>query len=195
MLFVDLSADLLFGFSWRPLAFSMSQNGTVLAFGLWLAGTLLTVRSDVLTFGVEGGAVSVGVASSSGRGRDDALYRRLSVLMDTERVFLDPELTFAAFVARMGAPERTVRTLINRELGHDHFRSFLNHYRVAESRRLLRDAGRTDYKLIAVALDSGFASLASFNRAFKAVEGCAPSQYRAAARLAQTGYEGRKARF
>lgn len=203
MLFVDLSADVLFGFAWRPLVFAMTQNAMVLGFGLWLAGTLVSVRPDVLTFGVTETRMSpAGTATQSGRERDDVLHRRLTALMETERAFIDPDLTFAGFVARMGAPERTVRTLVNHELGHDHFRSFLNHYRVAEARRLLSEAGRADEKLIAVALDSGFASLASFNRAFRAIEGCAPSQYRAAARgaepvlnLAMTDSEKRKAGF
>ncbi len=108
--------------------------------------------------------------------------------MEMDRVFLDPDLTFAAFVARMGATERAVRTLINHDLGHDHFRTFLNHYRVAEARRRLADPNCDD-KLVAVAMDSGFASLASFNRAFRQIEGCAPSAYRAAAR--QNGAAGR----
>lgn len=203
MLFVDLSADVLFGFAWRPLIFAMTQNAMVLGFGLWLAGTLVSVRPDVLTFGVAETRMSpAGTATQAVPGRDDVLHRRLTALMETERVFLDPELTFAAFVVRMGAPERTVRTLINRELGHDHFRSFLNHYRVAEARRLLREQGRSDDKLVAIALDSGFASVASFNRAFRAIEGRAPSQYRTAAggkipapRPTTPGFEKRKAGF
>ncbi|MCK6104150.1 MULTISPECIES: helix-turn-helix domain-containing protein [unclassified Brevundimonas] len=190
MLCVDLTADVLFGFAWRPLAFAMGQNLAVLAFGLWLAGRLLSVRSDVLTFGA-----ADRTPPRSAPDRDDALHRRLRGLMETERVFLDADLTFAAFVARMGAPERTVRNLINRELGHDHFRSFLNHYRVAEARRLLGAQARADDKLIAVAQDSGFASLASFNRAFRAIEGCAPSQYRAAARQAEVPTAPDVARF
>ncbi len=180
MLFVDLSADVLFGFEWRPMAFAMTQNAMVLGFALWLAGTLLTVKADLLTFGAEDGAPP-SAAPPPGEGWDRDLHRRLLVLMETERVFLVPDLTFAAFVARMGASERAVRTLINRDLGYDHFRTFLNHYRVAEARRRLADPSCDD-KLVAVAMDSGFASLASFNRAFKQVEDCAPSAYRAAAR-------------
>jgi AraC-like DNA-binding protein len=92
--------------------------------------------------------------------------------------------------------------MINHELGYDHFRVFLNHYRVAEARRRLEDPSRAD-KLITVALDSGFASLASFNRAFRSIEGCAPSAYRAASskrpddrqRRRQPGSEERIARF
>ncbi len=182
MLFIDLVADTVFGLTWRPLAFAMTQNAMVLAFGLWLAGRLLTVRSDALTFGVTEGEPSPAVTMPQpGRRQDSELHRRLSVLMATERVFLDPQLTFAAFVERMGAPERAVRTLVNHDLGYDHFRTFLNHYRVAEARQLLGDRDRAD-KLIAVALDSGFASLASFNRAFRLIEGCTPSEYRTTAR-------------
>ncbi len=183
MLFIDLAADALFGFSWRPLAFSMTQNAMFLGFSVWLAGRILAVRDDVLTFGVAGG---VDPAPNSpppdvGHGYNEALLRRLNVLIEIERAHLDSELTFAGFVERMSAPERAVRTLINRRLGFDHFRAFLNHHRVAEARRLLADESRDD-KLIAIALDSGFASLASFNRAFRAIEGCSPSAYRAAAR-------------
>ena len=180
MLLIDLSADALFGFAWRPLAFAMTQNAMALGFGLWLAGRLLTVHPDALTFGpAEDAAATIAAPPPPDRAPDDDLHRRLSALMERERVYLDPELTFADFVLRMGAPERGVRALINRRLGYEHFRTFLNHYRVAEARRLLQGG---DDKLVAVALDSGFASLASFNRAFRSIEGCTPGAYRAAAR-------------
>lgn len=196
MLLIDLAADALFGLDWRPLAFSIAQNAMILGFGVWLAGRILSVRDDVLTFGVAGaGPVPAGPVPDADHGRNEALFRSLNVLIETERVHLDPDLTFAGFVGRMSAPERAVRTLINRQLGFDHFRAFLNHHRVAEARRLLEDRHRDD-KLIAIALDSGFASLASFNRAFRAIEGCNPSAYRAAARLsAVTGSPLPKAGF
>lgn len=186
MLFIDLAADALFGFDWRPLAFSMAQNAMILGFSVWLAGRTLTVRQDVLTFGVAG-ASSVPTKStpSADQSRNEALARRLIILIESERVHLDPALTFDRFVERMSAPERAVRTLIHQQLGFDHFRAFLNHHRVAEARRLLEDCDRDD-KLIAIALDSGFASLASFNRAFRAIEGRSPSSYRSAARAHDT---------
>lgn len=198
MLFVDLAADALFGFAWRPLAFSMTQNAMILGFSVWLAGRILTLRDDILTFGVAGAApapVRTTSADDPDDGRNEELYRRLTLLIETERAHLDPELTFGRFVERMSASERAVRTLINGHLGFDHFRAFLNHHRVAEARRLLEDRTRDD-KLIAIALDSGFASLASFNRAFRAIEGCSPSAYRAAARPpAATGSTMPKAGF
>jgi AraC-like DNA-binding protein len=99
--------------------------------------------------------------------------------MDSERIYRDPELTFAAFTARMGAPEPEVRRLVNQRLGHRHFRSFLNAYRIAEAREALADPARSRGKMAGLAFDVGFASLASFNRAFKLVEGRSPSEFRA----------------
>lgn len=193
MLFIDLAADALFGFDWRPIAFSMTQNAMILAFGLWLARRLLTVQAGVLTFGA--GATPASATSPADTGQNAALLRRLRDLIEVERVHLDPELSFAGFVALMGAPERTVRTLVNQQLGHDHFRAFLNHYRVIEACRLLETRAR-DEKLIAIALDSGFASLASFNRVFRAINGCTPSDYRSrAARLAEPASNPAKAGF
>lgn len=187
MLFIDLAADTLFGFAWRPLAFAMMQNAMLLTFGLWLTSQLLSVRSGVLTFGAGTNAPSTSARPlRPGLRPEDERHNRLLSLMEKDRVFLDPELSFAAFVARMGTSERAVRTLINQELGYDHFRTFLNHYRVAEARRLLRERDPAD-KLITIALDSGFASLASFNRAFRAIEGRSPSDYRAAVRRDESG--------
>jgi AraC-like DNA-binding protein len=196
MLFIDLAADALFGFEWRPLAFSMAQNVMILAFGLWLASQLLTVRVDMLTFGVAERKASLRTAAPADvRHRNHELHRRLCVLIETDRVHLDPDLTFARFVDLMGAPERAVRMLVNQQLGYDHFRAFLNYHRIKEACRLLEEPDRGD-KLITIAQDSGFASLASFNRAFRAIQGCTPSEYRTAAcQPALTGRAVAKAGF
>ena len=183
MLFIDLAADTLLGFAWRPPAFAMTQNAMILAFALWLTGRLLAIRPDVLTFAEpRDRSPTVEPRTHGAPERRSELHRRLTDLMEVQRIFLDPDLTFAAFVDRMGAPERTVRKLVNQELGHDHFRTFLNHYRVAEAQRLLEDQSRAGDKLITIAFDSGFASLASFSRAFRAKAECSPGEYRASAR-------------
>jgi AraC-like DNA-binding protein len=143
-----------------------------LAFCAWLGLRLLPVPAS---------ASAPAPAALPAQGEEARLTERLRVPIEVERVHLEPDLTFAAFVRRMGAPERTVRQLINHRLGHDHFRAFLNACRVAEAKRLLADPARAGDKLIAIALDSGFASLASFNRAFQALEGRPPSAFRGGA--------------
>lgn len=197
LLLVDLTADLLFGLNWRPVIFSMSQNAAILGFCLWLGSRVLSVRAGFLTF--QDAAPCLSAASPPipafptttemlpvHSEAEAALMRRLSFLIEKERIFLDPALDFAGFVEQMQAPERTVRRLINQELGFDHFRTFLNHHRVEAACRRLAEPDLAGDKLIGVALDSGFASLASFNRVFRTMRGCTPSQYRQAALTSQT---------
>ena len=167
----DFMVDLVMGLDWGPHGFTILQNAAFLAFAAWLALRLLPVTSPA--------SPSVRAQSLTPAQGDEArLVERLRVLVEVEKIHLAPDLDFADVVRRMGAPERTVRRLINHRLGHDHFRAFLNACRVAEAKRLLADPARAEDKLIAIALDSGFASLASFNRAFQAVEGRPPSAFR-----------------
>lgn len=186
-LLLDLVVDLLLGFDWRPRGFAMAQNMAILGFTLWLAGRLLHADVGRLAFADPAAEPLAARVPNA----DAPLADRLRTLIEVERVHLDPELDFAGFVRKMGAPERAVRRLINHELGHDHFRAFLNACRMAEARRLLADPARAGEKLIAIAHDSGFASLASFNRVFRDQEGCTPSAWRAA----KSGFEERSAAF
>lgn len=187
----DFLVDLVMGLDWGPQGFTIMQNAVLLAFTAWLAIRLLPPPAPA---GVAARAPAALPAARSAQGEEARLTTRLRVLIEVEKVHLAPDLTFNDFVRRMGAPERTVRQLINHRLGHDHFRAFLNACRVAEARRLLADPARAGDKLIAIALDSGFASLASFNRAFQAVEGRPPSAFRAAPGL-EASLEERRAVF
>jgi AraC-like DNA-binding protein len=171
----DFLADLVMGLDWGPQGFTIVQNTALLAFAAWLALRLLPVPDPA------GGAATP--RGPSAQGEEARLTERVRVLIEVEKAHLEPDLTFADFVRRVGAPERTVRQLINHRLGHDHFRAFLNACRVAEARRLMADPERAGDKLIAIALDSGFASLASFNRAFQSVEGRPPSAFRTVPRV------------
>jgi transcriptional regulator GlxA family with amidase domain len=156
---------------WRPQAFAIAQNAILLAFTVWLLR--LTPPAP---------PPNARVSAPEPRGDDvaaDPALIRLRSLIEVDRVHLDPELTFDEFVRAMGASERVVRRLINQHLGHEHFRTFLNAHRVQEARRILSDPARRRDKLITVAFDSGFASLPSFNRVFRDIEGRTPSAFRA----------------
>jgi AraC-like DNA-binding protein len=176
-LLADMAVDLVFGLDWGPRAFTILQNAAFLAFTGWLLSLDLSQAAPAASGGPEPASPEPAPA-----GPEAALTARLRTLMETDRLYLNPDLTFDDFARAMGAPERTVRRLINQQLGHDHFRSFLNAWRVDEARRLLTDPARRDDKLIAIALDSGFASLPSFNRVFRDMEGRSPSAFREAVR-------------
>ena len=55
------------------------------------------------------------------------------------------------------------------------FRAFLSTYRIDHAKRLLRTTGKS---ISEIALDSGYSSINTFNRAFKNAEGSTPSEYR-----------------
>ncbi len=206
LLLVDLAIDVAFGFGWRPRWFTIAQNAAILAFAIQITRWLLRAHAGALMFtpvGAPGpapvaaysfaGAAGLAAAASGAPPPNGRLLERLGRLMNSERIYRDPDLTFAEFAARMGGSEAEVRRLINQQLGYQHFRSFLNAYRVAEAREALVDPARAGQKMLALAFDVGFASLASFNRAFRLVEGRSPTDYRAerlAANGTQTGAAG-----
>lgn len=104
---------------------------------------------------------------------------RLHTHMAEQKPYRDETLTIAALAAQLGEQEYRLRRVINGELGHRNFSSFLNGYRLAEVKAALVDPSQKDVSILTIALDSGFGSLGPFNRAFREAEGCTPSEFRA----------------
>lgn len=109
-----------------------------------------------------------------------ATIERLERLMTLERAYRD-DLTIGRLAARMGMPEHQLRRLINDGLGHRNFSAFVNGYRIAEAQQAFADSSQAEVSILTIALDTGFASIGPFNRAFKARTGLTPSAYRRAA--------------
>lgn len=99
-------------------------------------------------------------------------------LIDEERVYTQERLTIDSLAARLSSTPYQLRAVINGELGHRNFNTFINGYRVREvARRMDTDQDR-DTPVLTLALDVGFRSMAPFNRAFKDVFEVTPSDYR-----------------
>ena len=84
----------------------------------------------------------------------------------------------AALFAPAHIPEYRLRRLINQRLGYRNFNVFLNNHRIEEAKAALADPAQTEVPVITIAMDAGFQSLGPFNRAFKAVTGVTPTEYR-----------------
>ena len=107
-----------------------------------------------------------------------ALHKtRLLELMEREKFFLDSEITLPKLAQALEIPTAHLSQVINDLLGRN-FYEFINHYRVADAKRRLAIPGGGREKLITVALDCGFNSVATFNRVFKELAGRTPSDYR-----------------
>jgi AraC-like DNA-binding protein len=104
----------------------------------------------------------------------DALQR----LMRDERAYRSVNLTIAALATRLSVPEYRLRRHINQRLGHRNFNAFVNGERLAEAKAALADAAMRDLPVLTIALTAGFQSIGPFNRAFKAVTGLTPTEFR-----------------
>ncbi|MEM6644090.1 MAG: helix-turn-helix domain-containing protein [Bacteroidota bacterium] len=55
---------------------------------------------------------------------------------------------------------------------------FINTYRIKEAAGMLEDASKSDVSVLEIAYQTGFNSIAPFNRAFKATTGMTPTEFR-----------------
>lgn len=172
LILIDLGIDLIFGFDWYPAMMIYAQNMSVLFFTLGLAVTTMHVDANRYA----AGPIQAPETPEEYKLSNDA--RRLDQLMSGESLYLNPNLRLSDIVGRLPISEASTRTLIHSKFGCEHFRTFLNRYRIDYAKTLLCDPLRRDDKLIAIAFDSGFASLASFQRAFKREVGQTPSSWR-----------------
>lgn len=123
-------------------------------------------------------AVPVGPDSLAVPAKDRATYEQLIAALEERKAYLRPDLTIGRLARQVGVPEHQLRALINRTLGHRNFASFINGYRLAHAKTLLADPGAARLPILTIAYDSGFQTLSTFNRAFRAQCGEAPSAYR-----------------
>jgi len=111
--------------------------------------------------------------SAAERETEQALAKAMA-----DRAYARTGLTIRQFAAELKTPEHQLRVLINQRLGYKNFSTFLNGHRINESCERLSDQTQAKTPILTIALDAGFASLAPFNRAFKAQVGMTPSEFR-----------------
>jgi AraC-like DNA-binding protein len=109
---------------------------------------------------------------------DQKLLDALLRLMADERIYRRENLTIGMLATKLGAPEYRLRRLINQKLGYRNFNVFLNNHRIEEAKAALADPTQAEVPVITIAMDAGFQSLGPFNRAFKAMTGLTPTEYR-----------------
>ena len=107
----------------------------------------------------------------------EALERRLA----EHRDYLEPDLKLAELAGRVGTNAGVLSRVVNAHYGVN-FNDFVNGRRCEDFLARVRDGEHERHTLLSLALDSGFASKSTFNRAFRKRYGFPPGA--AAARLA-----------
>ncbi len=108
------------------------------------------------------------------------LLQQLTELMEEQAIYRQMGLTIGQVASQLQMPEYRLRKTINTGLGYRNFNDFLNTYRIREACQRLEDPQQKDIPILTIALDTGFRSLSSFNKAFKESQGQTPTEYRQA---------------
>ena len=93
-----------------------------------------------------------------------------------DELWRDAQLTLGRLAQVLGLSEGQLSRALNQGLGLN-FNEFINRMRVEAVSRAIADPSESR-SLLAIALDCGFSSKASFNRAFKAATGTTPTELR-----------------
>jgi AraC-like DNA-binding protein len=104
-------------------------------------------------------------------------FARLGRLMADEKPYRDSELTLLSLATKLSLSPHHLSQLLNERVGKN-FYDYINEYRVDEVKRELVNPQKSNFTILAIALECGFNSKSTFNTCFKKNTGLTPSQYR-----------------
>ena len=105
------------------------------------------------------------------------LSDRFDRLLQSERPYLDSDLSVSQLAARLDAPDRHVSQLINTRFGMN-FPAYMNYCRVQLASEKLNAEKFAHSAIKTIMYESGFKSKSIFNREFQRHFGVSPSEYR-----------------
>ena len=104
------------------------------------------------------------------------LNKKLKILMEEQKIYLNPELRLD-FVVKELNTNRTYLSTVIKEDYKENFMGFVNRYRINEAKQLLNNT-ENNANLSEIAEIVGFKSISSFNTFFKRYTGKSPMEYR-----------------
>lgn len=111
--------------------------------------------------------------------RDESeLSKQVKTLVDEESLFLQPNLKVADLARKLDVPEYRVSNALRYNLKARNFNHFINEYRIQYAKTILSDPDKKHWSVLVVGIESGFASVGPFTRAFKSETGFTPNQFR-----------------
>lgn len=98
-------------------------------------------------------------------------------LMETEKSYLDADLTLPGLAAKLQIPSHHLSRVINEKFGLNFF-DFINQYRIEEVKSKMAKPEFDNLSILGIAYESGFNTKSAFNRVFKKMTGSTPSEYK-----------------
>ncbi len=106
----------------------------------------------------------------------NSFKEQISEYMDSEKPFLNPEITLPELAKDLKISTNQLSQIINADFGKN-FNEFINEYRVEMFKSKLKDESVQHLSLLGIAMECGFNSKATFNRVFKKITSVSPSEY------------------
>jgi AraC-like DNA-binding protein len=97
-------------------------------------------------------------------------------LIYEKRIFENPRLTLADVATELETNTKMISSAVNAGFQMN-FNDFINHHRIEAVKEKLKKGEYKTSTLLGIALDCGFNSKATFNRAFKKSMGVTPKDY------------------
>ncbi len=115
----------------------------------------------------------------SGLSKDEShlIVSKLKSIMLSEQPYLESELHLAALAVKVGVSTHKLSQVINESLEKNFF-DFVNEYRIERVKEFLADPKNNQFKIVALAYDSGFSSKSTFYNLFRKLEGITPGEFR-----------------
>lgn len=110
--------------------------------------------------------------------KEEKLKNKINEAMDEQKLYKETTFTIAILAYKLSTSEQRLRTTINKTMGFRNFNQFLNYYRIREASQLIAES---DESIANIAMDVGYNSISSFNKAFKENHGMPPREFRAGA--------------
>lgn len=108
---------------------------------------------------------------------ENQYLKELTSFMETEKPYLDFELTLQKLASQLNISEKELSILINHHLGK-HFFDFINEYRINEAKIILENPDEEGTTILEILYQVGFNSKSSFYTAFKKTTNQTPTQFR-----------------
>ena len=163
-----------------PAAFDLIQNALTCLFILWVFGAQLSYRNFFEDPSREATSIS-GEEKKDKEERELGIQKRILekvlIKFEQQKVFTQEGLTISKLAGQLEEKEYLLRRAINRQLGFTNFNDFLNHYRIQEASKIIRESQYKELTFQEIAFQMGYQSVATFNRAFKKETELTPSEY------------------
>ncbi len=106
------------------------------------------------------------------------LINGIRTFVECEKSFLIMNLKIKDVANHLDISEYRISRAIRLYFCAENFNQYINELRISHAKTLLRSNKSEHWTILVIGLESGFSSIVSFNRVFKSLCGCTPTEFR-----------------